>query len=253
MKKRVLAILSSLLFALGFGACAKKSETSDTSRFSSSAPRASSEEHLRCTFGEWITTLEPTCQQNGSKKRYCTVCGATETKNIPASTNHNTVNGKCTDCNKLTNAYEAFEHYVKQNGEYEDGLYFLLLGQTVYDGAIVGRCASYNTADSELELTLMWDSDYTLTITLNEDNSVYEYFFSQRGDYIYYMRGSLYPRTFSKNTTSLPFTSTNITNASLKTSFSKVGASLTNLLLVFLDNDIKDSGLTAHDLGFINY
>ncbi len=39
--------------------------------------------HL-CTFGDWVTDSEPTCDEDGSKSRTCSVCGEVETEVIPA-------------------------------------------------------------------------------------------------------------------------------------------------------------------------
>ncbi len=49
------------------------------------------------TFGEWITTKEPTCA-DGEEQRVCTVCRHTESAAIPATEEHNFVNGVCTVC-----------------------------------------------------------------------------------------------------------------------------------------------------------
>ena len=49
------------------------------------------------SFGEWITTKEPTCA-DGEKQRVCTVCHHIESTSIPATEEHNFVNGVCTVC-----------------------------------------------------------------------------------------------------------------------------------------------------------
>ncbi len=36
------------------------------------------------TFGDWITTIEPTCTQEGKKTVYCTVCKYEKEETIPA-------------------------------------------------------------------------------------------------------------------------------------------------------------------------
>lgn len=36
-------------------------------------------------YGEWTTTLEPTCTEEGTKTRACTVCGYEQTETIPSS------------------------------------------------------------------------------------------------------------------------------------------------------------------------
>ena len=49
------------------------------------------------TFGEWTTTVEPTCA-DGEKERVCSDCGYVATEAIPATEEHNFVNGVCTAC-----------------------------------------------------------------------------------------------------------------------------------------------------------
>ena len=36
------------------------------------------------TFGDWEETISPTCEEKGEKQRTCTVCGGTETEELPA-------------------------------------------------------------------------------------------------------------------------------------------------------------------------
>lgn len=52
-----------------------------------------------CTFGDWTTTKQATCEEDGSKTRTCTVCGREQTETIPA-TGHKDENGdgNCDDC-----------------------------------------------------------------------------------------------------------------------------------------------------------
>ena len=49
------------------------------------------------TYGEWTTTVEPTCA-DGEKERVCSDCGYVATEAIPATEEHNFVNGVCTVC-----------------------------------------------------------------------------------------------------------------------------------------------------------
>ena len=53
-------------------------------------------------FGEWEITQSATCIETGIQTRICTVCGATETEEIPIDTEngHNFVDGTCTLCGK---------------------------------------------------------------------------------------------------------------------------------------------------------
>lgn len=47
-------------------------------------------------YGDWTTSKEPTCTENGEKARSCVICGNRETQIIPLS--HSMVNGVCTSC-----------------------------------------------------------------------------------------------------------------------------------------------------------
>ena len=49
------------------------------------------------TFGEWEVTVQPTCV-DGERQRVCSDCGYVETEAIPATEEHNFVNGVCTVC-----------------------------------------------------------------------------------------------------------------------------------------------------------
>ena len=82
----ILALLGTILFALGLSACAKK--------------KVSSHVH---SYGEWVVTVEPTCTQDGEKTRECKRCGAKIDEKIPVKpTNHYIEEGKdttvCSGC-----------------------------------------------------------------------------------------------------------------------------------------------------------
>lgn len=68
------------------------------------------------SYGEWETVTDPTCEDEGSKTRTCSVCGETETASIPATGHTETVVGAkeasetedgytgdvvCADCGKV--------------------------------------------------------------------------------------------------------------------------------------------------------
>ena len=57
------------------------------------------------TFGEWTTTKEATCTEDGSKERVC-ACGEKEIEVVPAL-GHDFVNGDCKNCDEvLTSKFE---------------------------------------------------------------------------------------------------------------------------------------------------
>ena len=239
MKKRLFSLLASLsvLFAVCFsGAACGKEPTC--------------EEHM---FGDWTVYRQATCATEGLEMRSCLNCNTKETQPIAKLTTHNTVHGKCSYCSIITNPYEAFVYYVTQNGNYDysDNKYSLMLGMTTMDdGTVYSRHANYDATDAELNIAILWDNDYYLTVEINKYGSSYGYVLLVSD---YYMIGTLNPSTLSSATTSLYYTTTNITYANLKTSASKMGASMANLLAVHLTTDIAASGVTAKDLGFKNY
>ena len=64
--------------------------------------KATAHEH---SFGEWTTTKEATCTEEGAKERVCE-CGEKETEVIPAL-GHDFVNGECSRCEEtLTSKFE---------------------------------------------------------------------------------------------------------------------------------------------------
>ena len=239
--KKILALFFSLLLLLCFVSCGK-----------SSAEQSSCTNH---TFGSWTTNVQSTCQTTGTQIRSCSNCGKTETQSIPKSSSHNVLNGKCTICKKVINAYDAFVYYVKQNGDYdyEDSDYSLVLGITATDnGTYYYRQALYDSIDKELSIAILWDDAYYLSITIERNSSIYEYGMIDDSKN-YYMFGSFYPSSFSSSTTTLYCSTTNISSTALKTSFRELGAGLAALLLTHLSADIIDSDVTAYDLGFKNF
>lgn len=275
MMKRFFSLLVSLIVSLCFIGCGATEETCTNHTFGSwtttiqetcgkegtkerscsncgkketeSIPKTS--QH---TFGSWTTTIQATCKSTGIMSRQCTNCNESETQTTPVTNTHNSIDGKCKDCSKITDAYDAFVSYVKTNGDYDydDGDYSLVLGLYNYQGTIYTRNAFYNPTEKTLSISILYDSDYYLSININKSSSTYKY--SLLAD-SYYMTGSFFPRTFSKNTTILSYSYTDISYSSIKLSCQELAASLAKLLLSGLNEDIKDSGVTAYMLGFTNY
>ncbi|MCR5576992.1 MAG: hypothetical protein K6F56_08295 [Oscillospiraceae bacterium] len=69
--KRAIALLLVLVFMIGM--------------LPTSAFAAEAEGHTEHTWSEWAVTAEPTCTEDGSQERSCSVCGYTESEAIPAS------------------------------------------------------------------------------------------------------------------------------------------------------------------------
>ena len=206
---------------------------------------------LSHSFGAWTTSVQATCQSTGTDMRTCSLCGTIETTTTPIGS-HSEVKGKCQYCNAVMNAYDVLLYAVKDNGSYKNGSYTLILGNTkLNDGSSYTRAVMYDSEDNELQIAMLYE-DYLFTITLSKYSTIYDY--TLYGDtYDYIMIGSFYPSSFSQSTSYLYYTDTNISYSSLITSFRELGASMARLLLTHLTTDLSVIGVTAYDLGFLNY
>lgn len=251
MKKKLLAVLTCLLLLFSFCGCGQ-SVLEQLNSVSWPTGESTSNPNTTCTmhtYGSWTTLTEATCERTGTRIRYCIRCNETETEIIPASS-HYAINGKCSYCGKITNAYDAFVYYVKQKGTYSNYQYMLTLGHTTYSGVSYGRYAFFDTEDNELYIAILYDEDYYLNIKISKYGGTYSYgLMIDESDYLF---GNFYPSTFNSNTDSLTYTSTNLSGSRLST-VRELAASMASLLLTHLDTDISASGISAYDLGFINY
>ncbi|MCD8194738.1 MAG: leucine-rich repeat protein [Coprobacillus sp.] len=90
-KTKLLTSVAALALVLGLGAC----ETGDIninvdlggddSSDTAGADTSSEEGEHEHTWGEWVTDVAATCEEDGTQKRTCTVCGQEETDVIPAT------------------------------------------------------------------------------------------------------------------------------------------------------------------------
>lgn len=96
------------------------------------------EPHTEHTYGEWETTISPTCKQPGEQSRSCIVCGQTETEEIPA----------------LGGEHDFLEpgvgYLVEETGEH--------IGLVEYEGSCA-RCGSHFCEDVQLYFAIDdWDT-----------------------------------------------------------------------------------------------
>ena len=153
--------------------------------------------------------------------------------------------------NKECNAYQKLINLIVSEGEYysDSNYYSYSLGiSSTSNGSYYSRSALYYPEKDELSITMLYNS-YYISIEIVEEATAYEYWLLYSDDY---MTGSIYPYSFSDSTTYLYYSSTNI-SSSLRTSYSKLGCSMAKLLLTCLNLDLSDVGITAKDLGFINF
>ena len=155
---------------------------------------------------------------------------------------------------KECDSFAKVKNYVMQQGSLNsDGDEYIKILNTSYsdDGSEIIRSIFYNPSTDIITIAILWDNDYFLTIELSEIYYAYDYtlYWSSQD---FYMMGSLPSNTFSSSTTYLSYTYTNV-YSSLTYSFSKVGASLAKVLIIGLNTDLKEIGVTAFDLDFLNF
>ena len=155
---------------------------------------------------------------------------------------------------KECDAFAKVKNYVMQQGNLDsDGDEYIKITNVSYsdDGTEIMRSIFYNPSTDIITIAILWGNDYFLTIELDEYYYTYDYTLLWSSTN-YYMMGTLYANTFSSSTTYLSYSYTNI-YSSLKSSFSKVGASLAKVLIMGLNIDLKEIGVTALDLDFLNF
>ncbi len=155
---------------------------------------------------------------------------------------------------KECDAFNKLKSYIIANGEYdyEDNNYYYSAGYDISDGTYYTRAAFFYPASNKISVTLLWDFELFFEIDIVKDASIYDYYLLDDSNSVY-MYGSLYPNSFSRYSSSLSYTNTNIYSSSTITSYKKLAASCAQLLIVCIDVDYASIGVTAYDLGFVNF
>ena len=150
--------------------------------------------------------------------------------------------------------FTKVKNYVIQNGSYDssDNDYSLTLGYTYSSdySSKYTRMISYDVADDELCLMFFIDADNLVSIYIDEIDGVYDW--SYIDTYDYYMSGTLYATTFTSNHL-LGYSYNNISSSSMRTTIRELASSMASLLITYTNTDLAEIGVTAADLGFINY
>ncbi|MBQ4037374.1 MAG: leucine-rich repeat protein [Clostridia bacterium] len=83
---------------------------------------------LPCTPGEWQVVTVASCKSAGFKKQFCSVCNSLlDTASIPATGQHNYVNGKCTSCGDEIVGSSFLKYQLSS-----DRTYYICVGATGY-------------------------------------------------------------------------------------------------------------------------
>lgn len=155
---------------------------------------------------------------------------------------------------KEGNPFNKVKNYAKEKGSYdsENGYYYKAIGlDYTNDGLPITRGLIYSPSTDIITFIILYEN-FGLDIALDEvyysyDWSMYDY------SNEYYMEGILYANKFTKDTTYLYYSDTNIYYSSISTSFNKLAAGFASILISCLDTDLQEINVTAYDLDFLNF
>jgi len=151
---------------------------------------------------------------------------------------------------KECDVFSKIKNYVTRNGTYDssDKAYWLTIGYTNSSNNSYTRKIHYNVAKDELSIILFMNSNYLITITIDEIDGVYQWGWSEKtGDG---MVGTIYATTFTSNTL-LGYSY--CTSSYLASTIRKLASTMMSLLCTYIDEDFKPIGVTAEDLGFLYF
>jgi hypothetical protein len=113
------------------------------------------------------------------------------------------------------------------------------------------RALSYYPNDEEIMISLLSDDGYMFCFIITQElTGRYSYLYLDEDDY--YMIGTIYGSLFDYNYT-LTYTDCNVSYVSLRNTIKELASTMANYLLVNLEEDLSSIGVTAYDLGFVNY
>lgn len=99
----LLALISIVCCAVALSACGgKKGGGNSSGNTQQTNPNGGTisggDKDCEHQWGSWLTVSEATCTEKGKQERSCSVCGAKETKEIPALGHSFNTNNTCTRC-----------------------------------------------------------------------------------------------------------------------------------------------------------
>ena len=156
---------------------------------------------------------------------------------------------------KECNVFKKMMNYIISNGTYKssDNYYVLTLGydySSDYSDKYT-RVAYYYVDDNTISLDLYTDDGFYVYFEIDEDLDG-SYFWKYFDDYDYVMYGTLYASTYTNNTL-LGYSYNNISYSSVRDSVRKLASSMMDILVLKIDDDWSDIGVTAEDLGFYSF
>lgn len=155
---------------------------------------------------------------------------------------------------KECNVFTKLKNYAKASGSYDsDGKYYnVLLASGYASGMLLTRNIVYNIEDDSLSLlisAITSDTIAYLYIEIDEIDGAYGYLFNFND---YKMVGTLYASTFTSNTL-LGYSYVNTSYSSIIKALRESASTMAEILISHVDDDFAEIGVTAVDLGFVNF
>ena len=154
---------------------------------------------------------------------------------------------------KECDIFLMMKNYIIENGTYDsDGYYRVIFGTDYRSDMSLTRVAYYYIADNEITLDLAIDGgDYWIYFEI-DDKVDGSYYWSYNDDNNYKMSGTLYAATFTENTL-LGYNYNNISSSTIRSTIRELASTMMETLCKAIDVNFKNIGITAADLGFLNY
>jgi len=154
-------------------------------------------------------------------------------------------------CEKETSAFDKLKNYIVANGEYEDGQYAYMFGEEVDEyNYSYARIAVYDVEYDVIFLTLMLNENYMVMVGIEEDSDVYEWIYLDDDGYL--MSGTLSAKALHHNSI-LNYDYNNITGTADRADIQEFASDMVIVLCYYIDEDCAPVGVTAEDLGFVNF
>ena len=153
------------------------------------------------------------------------------------------------------NVLKRLKDYTVKNGEYDtsDSSYSLQMGSGSVSGDDYSTGIFYYTQEDKIAFVIVYESSFILSFDVDEVDGAYTWtYYDDEG---YNMSGNVYGSTFNQSKT-LSYTYFNAANLVSTSVTSRIRQNATNLLDIILcdfDENYAPVGVTAKDLGFVNY
>ena len=156
---------------------------------------------------------------------------------------------------KECNVFVKMKNYIIENGTYSNDYYRLTLG-TEYSSDYTDkytRIAYYYPETDKITLDFLIDDGDSWAYFVITDDISGEYRWNYFDDYDSEMSGILYASTYTSNSLLGYDDYENLSSSSLRQSVRELASLMIDRLISYISTDFSAIGVTADDLGFLNY